>query len=82
MKLKGVQDTLKDLLKIKGKNKLETAENFFVLLVFACSILLSLFIGVAGVIPKGWPVIGIMLLSFLIFISILSLVIIWIIREV
>jgi len=73
---------LKDLLKIKGKNKLETAENFFVLLVFACSILLSLFIGVAGVIPKGWPVIGIMLLSFLIFISILSLVIIWIIREV
>jgi len=82
MKLKDVQDMLKDLLKIKGKNKLETAENFFMLLLFACSILLSLFIGVAGVIPKGWPVIGIMLLSFLIFISILSLVIIWIIREV
>jgi len=72
---------LKDLLKIKGKNKLETAENFFMLLLFACSILLSLFIGIAGIIPKGWPVIGIMLSSFFIFISIISLVIIWVSRE-
>jgi len=81
MKLKDVQDMLKDLLKIKGKNKLETAENFFMLLLFACSILLSLFIGIAGIIPKGWPVIGIMLSSFFIFISIISLVIIWVSRE-
>jgi len=82
MKLKDVQGMLKDLLKIKGKDKLETAENFFTFLLFASSILLSLFIGIVGIIPKGWPVIGIMLSSFFIFVSILSLVIIWIIREV
>ncbi|MFZ8830417.1 MAG: hypothetical protein ACO2OO_03140 [Candidatus Aenigmatarchaeota archaeon] len=73
---------LKDLLKIKGKDKLDTIENFFILLLFLCSISLSLFIGIAGVIPKGWPVVGIMLSSFFIFISIISLVFIWIVKEV
>jgi uncharacterized YccA/Bax inhibitor family protein len=73
---------LKDLLKIKGKDKLETAENFLILLLFVCSISLSIFIGISGVIPKGWPVVGIMMSSFFIFISIISLVVIWIIREV
>jgi len=77
-----VQDMLKDLLKIKGKDKLDTIENFFILLLFLCSISLSLFIGIAGVIPKGWPVVGIMLSSFFIFISIISLVFIWIVKEV
>jgi hypothetical protein len=70
------------LLRIKGRDKLETAENFFILLLFACSILLSLFIGIAGVIPKGWPVVGIMVSSFFIFVSIISLVVVWIIKEV
>jgi uncharacterized YccA/Bax inhibitor family protein len=73
---------LKDLLNIKGKDKLDTIENFFILLLFLCSISLSLFIGIAGVIPKGWPVVGIMLSSFFIFISIISLVFIWIVKEV
>ena len=82
MKLKNVQGMLKDLLKIKGKDRLETAENFFTFLLFTFSILLSFFIGMAGIIPKGWPVVGIMLSSFFIFISILSLVVIWVIREV
>jgi hypothetical protein len=82
MRLKGVQDMLKDLLKIKGKDKLETAENFLIFLLFVCSISLSFFIGIAGVIPKGWPVVVIMISSFFIFISIISLVVIWIIREV
>jgi len=80
--LKAVQDMLRDLLRIKGKDKLETAENFFILLLFACSILLSLFIGMAGVIPKGWPVVGIMVSSFFIFVSIISLVVVWVIKEV
>jgi len=82
MRLKGVQGMLKDLLKIKGKDKLETAENFLIFLLFVCSISLSIFIGIAGVIPKGWLVVGIMMSSFFIFISIISLVVIWIIREV
>jgi uncharacterized YccA/Bax inhibitor family protein len=82
MRLKSVQDILKDLLKIKGKDKLDTIENFFILLLFLCSISLSLFIGIAGVIPKGWPVVGIMLSSFFIFISIIFLVFIWIVKEV
>jgi uncharacterized YccA/Bax inhibitor family protein len=77
-----VQDILKDLLKVKGKDKLDTIENFFILLLFLCSISLSLFIGIAGVIPKGWPVVGIMLSSFFIFISIIFLVFIWIVKEV
>ncbi|MDT7858692.1 MAG: hypothetical protein RQ930_01425 [Candidatus Aenigmarchaeota archaeon] len=73
---------LRELLKIKGEDKLEIVENFFIILLLACSILLSLFIGLASVVPKGWPVVGIMLSSFFIFISIISLVLIWVIREV
>jgi hypothetical protein len=73
---------LRELLKIKGEDKLEIVENFFIILLLACSILLSLFIGLASVIPKGWPVVGIMLSSFFIFISIIFLVLIWVIREV
>jgi len=73
---------LKEVLKIKGKDKLETAENMFIILLLACSILLSFFIGLAGFIPKGLPVVGVMVSSFIIFVSIISLVIIWIIREV
>jgi len=80
--LKSVQGMLKELLRIRGKDKLETAENFFIFLLLVCSISLSLFIGIAGVIPKGWPVVGIMISSFFIFISIISLVAIWVIREV
>ena len=80
--MKSAQGMLKELLKIKGKDKFETAENFFIFLLLICSISLSLFIGMAGVIPKGWPVVGIMISSFFIFISIISLVAIWVIREV
>jgi len=82
MKLRNAQDMLRELLKIKGEDKLEIVENFFIILLLACSILLSLFIGLASVVPKGWPVVGIMLSSFFIFISIISLVLIWVIREV
>jgi len=80
--LKSAQGMLKELLKIKGKDKFETAENFFIFLLLICSISLSLFIGMAGVIPKGWPVVGIIMSSFFIFISIISLVVIWVVREV
>jgi glucan phosphoethanolaminetransferase (alkaline phosphatase superfamily) len=80
--LRNAQDMLRELLKIKGEDKLEIVENFFIILLLACSILLSLFIGLASVVPKGWPVVGIMLSSFFIFISIISLVLIWVIREV
>lgn len=80
--MKSAQDMLKGLLKIKGKDKFETAENIFILMLLTCSVLLSLFIGIAGVIPRGLPVVGIMISSFFIFISIISLVILWIIREV
>mgnify|MGYP006977951780 CR=1 FL=1 len=80
--MKSAQGMLKELLKIKGKDKFETAENFFIFLLLICSISLSLFIGMAGVIPKGWPVVGIIMSSFFIFISIISLVVIWVVREV
>lgn len=80
--MRNAQDMLRELLKIKGEDKLEIVENFFIILLLACSILLSLFIGLASVVPKGWPVVGIMLSSFFIFISIISLVLIWVIREV
>ena len=80
--MRSVQGMLKGVLRIRGKDKLETAENFFIFLLLACSILLSFFIGIAGVIPRGWPVIGIMISSFFIFISIISLVVIWVVREV
>ena len=82
MKLRSVQGMLKEVLRIRGKDKFETMENFFIFLLLACSVLLSLFIGMAGIIPKGLPVVGIMISSFFIFISIISLVVIWVIREV
>ncbi len=80
--MKGVQDILKEALKIKGKNRMETLENFFSLILLLSSIFLSIFIGVAGLFPKGLPVIGIMLSSFFVFISIISLILIWVIKEV
>lgn len=81
MKLKGVLDMLKEVVKIRGKTKLETLENIFTLLLFSSSISLSVFIGIASVVIKGWPVVGIMLSSLLIFVSLLSLIIIWIVKE-
>ena len=80
--MKSVQGMLKEVLRIKGRDRLETMENFFIFLLLGCSTSLSLFIGIAGVIPRGWPVVGIMISSFFVFISIISLVIIWVIREV
>ncbi|MCC5994220.1 MAG: hypothetical protein LM587_01350 [Candidatus Aenigmarchaeota archaeon] len=81
MKLKGVLDMLKEVVKIRGKTKLETLENIFTLLLFSSSISLSIFIGIASVVIRGWPVVGIMLSSLLIFVSLLSLIIIWIVKE-
>lgn len=82
MRLKSVLDMLKEAIKIKGKDRWETLENFFILLLTVSSILLSIFIGFAGIYSKGWPVIGAMLSSFFIFISTLSLIFIWFVREV
>jgi uncharacterized YccA/Bax inhibitor family protein len=72
---------LKEVVRIRGKTKLETLENIFTLLLFSSSISLSVFIGIASVVIKGWPVIGIMLSSLIIFVSLLSLIIIWIVKE-
>ncbi|MGC8993365.1 MAG: hypothetical protein ACP5JK_01135 [Candidatus Aenigmatarchaeota archaeon] len=73
---------LKGAVKIRGKNRIETFENIFVIVLVLSSISLSIFIGISGIFPKGWPVIGIMLSSFFVFISIISLILIWIIKEV
>ncbi|MEM5815854.1 MAG: hypothetical protein QXW01_01155 [Candidatus Aenigmatarchaeota archaeon] len=78
--MKNVVDILRS--KILGKNKLETLENIIAGLLLTFSVLLSLSIGLSALYPKGLVTIVSMISSFFIFIFTISLVIIWLIKEV
>ena len=69
------------LLKFKGKNKLETAENYSILSIFIGARLLSIGIGLNIVSTKGLSAILAMLGAVVSFVSIVSLIVIWLIRE-
>jgi len=67
--------------KLRGKDKLETLENYSILFIFLGGIILSFGIGSTIITPRGWPVILAMLGSLIAFLSTLALILIWLIRE-
>ncbi|MCX8191004.1 MAG: hypothetical protein N3D78_02375 [Candidatus Aenigmarchaeota archaeon] len=78
--MKNVVGTLKS--KILGKNRLETFENVSIFSIIIFSLMLSVSIALSAIWPKGIVASISMISSFLVFIFTLSLVIIWIIKEV
>lgn len=67
--------------KLKGKDKIETLENYSILSIFLGGIILSFGIGSTIITSKGWPVILAMLGALIAFLSTLALIFIWLIRE-
>lgn len=77
-KLKGVQDIWKE--KIKGKSRIETAENVSILLIFLGAIFFSLGVGLTIVSPQGLPAILAMIGASLSFLSTVVLILIWVFK--
>lgn len=69
------------LSRLKGKDKLETAENCSILFVFLGAIVLSVGIGVNIVSAKGVSAIMAMLGALISFVSTAVLIAVWVIRE-
>lgn len=69
------------LSRLKGKDKLETIENYSILFIFAGAIILSIGIGMNIISTKGFSAILAMLGAFVSFISTVTLITIWVIRE-
>ncbi|MDI6806698.1 MAG: hypothetical protein QMD14_02695 [Candidatus Aenigmarchaeota archaeon] len=69
------------LEKLKGRDALETAENFAILFIVIGAGILSSGIGLTIITPKGLPAILSMVGAFISFISTVGLIFIWLIRE-
>lgn len=69
------------LSKLKGKDKLETAENYSILLIFIGAIVLSFGIGINIISTKGFSAILTMLGAVISFLSTVSLIVMWLLRE-
>ncbi|MEM5766257.1 MAG: hypothetical protein QW423_01320 [Candidatus Aenigmatarchaeota archaeon] len=67
--------------KLKGKNKFETTENYSILGITIGIIVLSSGFLMSIINPKGLASILLMLGSFLIFISTVVLVFVWVLKE-
>lgn len=67
--------------KLKGKDKLETFENYCILLIFVGAAMLSVGIGATIITTKGIPVILAMLGALISFLSTVALVFTWVIRD-
>ena len=68
--------------KLKGKDKLETIENYCILLIFVGASILSFGIGLTVMTTKGLPVILSMFGALLSFLSTVALVFTWLARDV
>jgi vacuolar-type H+-ATPase subunit I/STV1 len=66
---------------LKGKDKLETAENFSIAFIVIGAGILSLGIGLTVITPKGIPAILAMLGAFISFVSTVALIFVWLIKE-
>ena len=73
-------DTWKE--KIKGKDRIETWENYSILLIVLGAAIMSIGLGLTILTPKGIPAILAMMGSALSFLSTVSLIIAWLVREV
>ncbi|MCS7105718.1 MAG: hypothetical protein NZ942_00125 [Candidatus Aenigmarchaeota archaeon] len=76
--MKSVQDIWRE--KIKGKNKIETAENLSILLIFLGAFFFSLGVGLTIISPQGFPAILAMLGASLSFLSTVALIFIWVLK--
>jgi len=69
------------LSRLKGKDKIETAENYSILFIFIGAIILSFGIGTSVISTKGFSAILAMLGAVISFLSTVSLVAVWVIKE-
>jgi len=76
--LKSVQDIWKE--KIKGKNKIETAENLSILLIFLGAVFLGSGISLTIISPQGFPTILAMFGASLSFLATVALIFIWVLK--
>lgn len=67
--------------KLKGKDKIETVENYCILFIFLGAIMLSLGIGFTVISTKGMPVIFAMLGALVSFLSTVGLVFTWVAKD-
>lgn len=67
--------------KLRGKDKLETAENYFIAAIIVGAAILSLGIGLNAVSTRGFTVILAMLGAVVSFVSTIGLIAVWVIRE-
>lgn len=67
--------------KIRGKNKLETAENASIVFILVGALMLSAGIGLNIFATKGFPTILAMLGSFITFAFTIILILIWLMKE-
>ncbi|MGC8812267.1 MAG: hypothetical protein ACP5O8_01630 [Candidatus Aenigmatarchaeota archaeon] len=70
-----MQDIWKE--KIKGKSRIETAENVSILVIFLGALFFSLGIGLTVISPQGFPAILAMLGASLSFLATVALIFIW-----
>ena len=69
------------LSRLKGKDKIETAENYSILFIFIGAIILSFGIGMNVIGTKGFSAILAMLGAVISFLSTVALVTVWVIKE-
>ncbi len=69
------------LSKLKGKDKLETAENYSILVIFVGAMILSLGIGINIISTRGISPIFSIFGALVSFIATISLIVVWIMRE-
>jgi membrane protein YdbS with pleckstrin-like domain len=67
--------------KMKGSNKIETAENISILFIIVGALVLSIGIGSTSITTKGIPAIISMFGAFLVFVFTIFLILIWLIKE-
>ncbi len=69
------------LSRLKGKDKIETAENYSILFIFIGAIILSTGIGVNIITTKGLSAILAMLGALISFLSTIALIVVWVVKE-
>ena len=69
------------LSRLKGKDRIETAENYSILFIFIGAIILSFGIGMNVISTKGFSAILAMLGAVISFLSTVVLVVVWVIKE-
>ena len=72
---------IKYLQKLKGKDKLETAENYSILFIFIGAVILSAGIGLNIISTTGFPTILAMLGALISFLSTIAMIAVWGLRE-